>query len=223
VRVRTGLLLAVAGYAALHWLGRTAGSTPDERRACLPGDDLVRPPLLLLTTHAITIDAPPDRVWPWLVQMGWHRAGWYTARWVDLLLFPANQASAERIVPELQGLRVGDFVPDGPPKTGAGFVVEELAPARHLVLHSRTHLAPGWRERFGAWIDWTWAFALQPLDHGRTRLVFRCRGRVGPWWLASLYWLLVTPADYVMSRQMMRGLQARAERGETVPPARLDR
>ena len=67
----------------------------------LPGDDIVPDPQVV-TNHAITIDAPQDCVWPWLVQMGWQRAGWYTARWVDKLLFPLNWPSANRIIPELQ-------------------------------------------------------------------------------------------------------------------------
>jgi hypothetical protein len=62
----------------------------------------------VVTNDGITINAPPDDVWPWLVQMGW---GWYTARWVDRLLFPANGPSATTIVPDLQGLKVGDSSP----------------------------------------------------------------------------------------------------------------
>jgi hypothetical protein len=179
----------------------------------MPGDDVVDNPTVL-TTHATTIDAPASRIWPWLVQMGWHRGGWYTARWVDRLFFPANAASADRILPELQRLRAGDFVPDGPPEAGVGFVVDALEPERHLVLHSRTHLPPGWAERFGARIDWTWAFLLDPIDAQRTRFRFRCRGRVGPPWLAAAYWIVITPADLVMSRQMMQGVKARAESPE---------
>src|SRR5687767_6145813 len=72
----------------------------------------------LVTDHGITIDARPDRVWPWLVQMGWHRAGWYTSERVDRLLSPANRPSADRIVPELQHLDVGEFAPDGPLECG---------------------------------------------------------------------------------------------------------
>jgi hypothetical protein len=79
-------------YAAVHRLGRTYGSTARERQASMPGDDLVSKPQFV-ATHGITIDAAPESVWPWLVQMGWHRGGWYTARWVDKLLFPANRAA----------------------------------------------------------------------------------------------------------------------------------
>ena len=63
-------------------------------------------------------------MWPWLVQMGWGRAGWYTARWVDRLLFPANGPSATQIIPELQSLDVGDFIPDGAPETKTGLIVK---------------------------------------------------------------------------------------------------
>jgi hypothetical protein len=90
--VRTGAVLlgaATVAEAGLIHLGQTYGSTPEERRMTLPGDDIVPNPQVV-TNHAITIDADPEAVWPWLVQMGWHRAGWYTARWVDKLLFRAN-------------------------------------------------------------------------------------------------------------------------------------
>ena len=202
--------VALAGYARLQWLGRTSGSTRAERAERRPGDDVVVRPHLV-TDHAITIDAPPAEIWPWLVQMGWHRAGWYTARWVDVLLFPANEASADRIHDEWQGLAVGDVVPDGAPETECYFVVRELEPPRHLVLHSRSHLPPDFRDRYRASIDWTWSFSLRDLGDGRTRFHFRSRARLAPWWLSAAYLLAIVPADHVMARQMLRGLQARAE------------
>lgn len=195
-------------------LGRTYGATPRERSMVLPGDDIVTAPKVV-TTHAVTLDASPDRVWPWLVQMGWHRGGWYTARWVDRLLFPANRPSATRIVPELQHLQVGDFVPDGPPETECGFVVAALEPERSLVLHSTTHLPASWRRRGVARLDWSWTFVLVPLQDGRrTRFVFRSRWRTTPWWLTASSWLLVVPADFVMARSMLLGVKERAERGD---------
>ena len=74
----------VAGHLTLQWLGRNYGATRAERHRRLPGHDLTRDPMAV-TTHAITIDAPLDAVWPWLVQMGWYRGAWYTAEWVDRL------------------------------------------------------------------------------------------------------------------------------------------
>jgi hypothetical protein len=202
---------AVAGYLALQWLGRGYGATRAERRRRLPGDELTRDPMAV-TTHAITIGTPAERIWPWLVQMGWHRGAWYTARWVDRLLFPANDPSAERLIPGFQRLRAGDRIPDGPPESGCEFVVAQLDPGRHLVLHSDNHLPSGWKERFGAWMDWTWAFVLDDLGNGTTRFIFRSRLRAGPWWFAASYVLGVVPADFIMSRQMLRGVKTRAER-----------
>jgi hypothetical protein len=210
--------VAAGGYAVLQWLGRAYGATRAERRRALPGDERCMDPQIV-TTHATTIGTPPEQVWPWLVQMGWGRGQWYTARWVDRLLFPANGPSAEILVPEWQHLAVGDRVLDGPPESGTGFVVAELDPARCLVLHSTEHLPPGWADRFGARMDWTWSFVLVPVDAGRTRFLFRTRARLQPWWVAAVYQALMVPADFVMAGQMLRGVRTRAE-GRTHAPRR---
>ena len=200
---------AAAGEAALVHLGRTYGSTARERDLMLPGDRVVGRPQVV-TDHAVAVDAPPSAVWPWLLQMGWGRGGWYTARWVDRLLFPANGPSADDIIPDLQGLSIGDFIPDGPPETECGMIVEQLEPERALVLHSNSHLPLSWRER--AELDWSWAFVLHPLDDGRrTRFHFRSRWTTAPWWFTLGGWLVVVPADFVMSRAMLRGVKERAE------------
>jgi hypothetical protein len=207
---RPASVVALAGYSWLQWLGRTSGSTRSERAARRPGDEGVERPHFV-TDHAVTIGASAAEIWPWLVQMGWHRAGWYTARWVDLLLFPANEASADRIHAEWQDLAVGDQVPDGAPETECFFVVRDLEPSKHLVLHSRSHLPPDFRDRFRASIDWTWSFSLDDLGDGRTRFHFRSRARLAPWWLSTAYLLAIVPADHIMGRQMLNGVKARAE------------
>jgi hypothetical protein len=186
VRGAAALLVASAlAETVLVRLGRTYGSTPQERAADLPGDDNVPRPHVV-TDHAITIDAPPECVWPW--------------------------PSATRIVPELQGLHVGDFVPDGAPETRCGFVVERLEPHRALVLHSISHLPLAWRERHHATLDWSWAFVLRPVDGGRrTRFSFRSRWSTAPWWFTLGGRLLIVPADFLMSRDMLLGVKQRAE------------
>ena len=230
--MRTGRLAAAAvtgaalSEAALVALGRSYGSTKAERARLLPGDDIVANPTVV-TDHAITVDATPGDVWPWLVQMGWGRGGWYTPRWVDRLLFPANGPSARRIQPELQDLKIGDFVPDGPPETKCGLYVEVLEPERALVLHSTSHLPLSWRDR--AELDWSWAFILTPLDEGqRTRYHFRSRWTTSPWWFTAGGLLGIVPADFYMSRGMLRGVRERAEatarqrRGGSIPQQRLE-
>lgn len=179
----------------------------------MAGDAVVEHPALV-TTHAATIDAPPQAIWPWLMQVGWHQGGWYTPHWVDRLLFPDNWRSADELLAGHPGLQVGDRVPDGPPDT-AWFVVEEVVPERILLLHSRTHVPPAWRDhpRIRAWIDWTWSFELAPLDDGRTRMRFRTRADLGPWWLKAGYVVLIVPADFYMARGMLRGVAARATTG----------
>jgi hypothetical protein len=203
----------VAGYAALQWLGRRYGSTPTERSMTMPGDEIVLEPQYDIT-HAITIDSTPQEIWPWLVQVGWHRGGWYTARWVDRLLFPANGASADHIIATLQHCAVGDFIPDGPPESECGFDVVQVEPQRHLVLESTTHLPLKWRTDRHARLRWSWTFLLIPLDPGpQTRFVFRWRAQAEPWWVRAFATGLIVPADAIMSHDMLRGLKRRAEAG----------
>jgi hypothetical protein len=207
----------VGSYVVLQVLGRRAGSSGWERDTRLPGDDLVVRPNMV-TNHAITINASPDAVWPWLTQMGWHLGGYYTPRWVDRLMFPQNWSSLDHLDPALvRNLAVGDVIPDGGPGT-AWYVVAEVNAPRRLVLHSTTHVPPAWR-RFRAVIDWTWAFSLttMPGRVERTRLHLRVRGRTGPWWLTALYQAGIVPADFVMAMGMLRGIKARAE---AAPPPR---
>jgi hypothetical protein len=215
---RPWLLGVAAGYAGLQLLGRRAGSTAAERRRTLPGDALVADPLLR-TNHAHTVAAPPAAVWPWLAQLGWHLGGYYTPGWVDRLLFPDNWPSLDRLDPALvRELRVGDVIPDGPPGTAA-YVVAVVQEPEILVLRSTTHLPPGWAERFGATMDWTWTFALTPEGADRTRLHLRVLGRLSPAWLAATYEAVIVPADFVMAVGMLRGIARRAESGVTPAPS----
>jgi hypothetical protein len=206
----------VAGYAALQLLGRRAGASCWERRAALLSDDLVPHPNLV-TNHAITIGVPPERLWPWLTQMGWHLGGYYTPGWVDRLLFPRNWPSLEHLDPALvRDLAAGDVIPDGVPGT-AWFVVAEADRPRTLVLHSTTHVPANWRDRLGVAIDWTWTFRLTPLPKRGTRLHLRVRGRTKPGWVTTAYQAAIVPADFIMAMGMLRGIKRRAE---SAPPPR---
>ena len=199
----------LAAYAGLQMLGRMAGTTRTERRQTLPGDELVDSPTVI-TEHAIDIAAEPEQVWPWLTQLGWHLGGYYTPGWVDRLLFSGNWPSLGWLDPALvRDLRAGDLIPDGPPGT-AFFRVATAQPPHVLVLHSTTHVPPGW-ERYGAAIDWTWSFSLTRPAPQRTRVRLRVRGRTAPWWLTTLYQAGIVPADYVMAMGMLRGLKRRVE------------
>ena len=206
----TALTGAAAVFLLVQVLGRTAGSSAPERRAHLPGDDVVPHPRIR-TDHAIRVAAPAAEVWPWLTQMGWHRAGWYTPRWVDRLLFPGNRPSADRLVPSLvRDLQPGDGIPDGPPGT-ASFDVLRAEPPHVLVLRSTTHVPPGWDRRLGVRLEWTWCFHLTEREDGTTRLHLRVRGAATPWWFLAAYELALVPADLVMATGMLRGLRRRVE------------
>jgi hypothetical protein len=218
---RSVVTSALAGYAALQVLGRTAGSSRDERAAWRPGDDLVDRPQLV-TNHAITADVPADRVWPWISQMGWHLGGYYTPEWVDQYLFPANWSSLDHLDPALvRDLQPGDVIPDGAPGT-AQYVVHEARPPHLLVLRSSTHLPPGWGTRYGTTFVWTWCFHLTDLPGDRSRIHLRVRGRSAPWWFTALYVGALVPADLIMAMGMLRGLKRRAESDVPVQPSGRD-
>jgi hypothetical protein len=138
---------------------------------------------------------------------------------VDLLLFPNDGPRADRITPELQNIQVGERILDGPPEAETGFTVEALSPERYLVRRSTKHLPPGWAKRFGAQINFTWTFVLDDVNGTCTRFIFRSRSEVTPLWVAAIYVAQLVPADFVMSRQMLRGVAAHVERRATVKAA----
>jgi hypothetical protein len=204
---------AVAAGLAIHRLARRSGADVVEVHRPLPGDRLVPRPLWQ-STRAISIAAPPAAVWPWIVQMGYptHRAGWYTPHWLDELMWGERPRSADRIVPELQGLQVGDTVPDSDDRS-VYYVVDELEPGRHLVLHSTSHNVGPIRTA-----DFSWAFVLRPEgvlddagDAGATRLLVRARVAYTPVWLYPLVETIVGLGDWVNVSVMLRGIRERAQ------------
>ncbi len=233
-RIALGAVLGtVAGITAsrtVKWW-RTWGADPVESTKALPGDDLVPTPTAV-DTRGITIDAPPEAVWPWLVQMGYGRAGWYSYDALDM-----RGKSADRIVPEWQTIEVGDVMPNSP---GGGFSVRAVEPGRTLVLYSDTDLvasqaeaangsdpgdAPKGLAASGAILRQTptefaasWAFVLEPLDLGRTRLIERFRVRFGQ---PTPAFRIIAPTMgfgvFVMLQRQMLGIRDRAQMTAVAP------
>jgi len=197
--------LAVMGamgyyFAAGPWQRRW-GATDDEVARGMPGDELVRD-ANFNTTRALTIAAPPEMVWPWIVQLGQGRAGFYSYDFVENLA-GCDIHSADRVVPEWQDVGVGDQIRLAPQVALAVALVER---GKSLVLRGGVPMrntAPPY--------DFTWAFALKDEPGGVTRLLVRERyAYTRPWARA-----LVEPVEavsFVMSQKMLRGIRDRAER-----------
>ena len=203
MRTATKMLATAAGTAAALETTRrlvrtpvlTWGATDEEAGRALPGDELLEDPAVV-STRAITIDAPPAAVWPWLVQMGSGRGGAYTYDWIENL-FGLGMHSAERIHPEWQNLAVGDVIPGK--ESLQGMRVEVLDPERALVTRSED----------GTWV---WAFVLEDLG-GRTRLLSRNRIAMRDPSLGDRIGMAVMePGSLVMERKMLHGIKERAER-----------
>jgi hypothetical protein len=182
------------------------GATADEATRDLPGDDLVREPLVV-TTRAITIRASAAGVWAWLVQMGQGRGGFYSYDWLENLA-SLDIHNADRIVPEWQQLQAGEVVRFW---KDAGVKVMAVEPNRHLVLAGEFHA----NENVGATRDTggSWVFVLEEIDAHTTRLIVRARvAHFPPVWMSRLFaWLLLEPSHFVMERRMLLGIKQRAE------------
>ena len=170
------------------------GATPAEVAAALPGDDRVTD-AQFRATRAVTINVPADEVWPWLVQIGCLRAGFYSNDLLDNLGHP----SARRVIPELQQLEVGQWVSMSPTPTEAtAFRVEAFEVNRWLL----------WGKA-----DSTWVWILTKLPNGHTRLVTRVFAR-HEWakpMSAVLSVVLLELGDFAMMRRMLLGIKERAE------------
>jgi hypothetical protein len=196
---------AAAAVLLTRRLAERSGATTSEVYSGFPGDDLV-PDAQIQTTRAITIHAPVAAVWPWVVQLGYHRGGWYTNARLDKLLWRIDNPSAERILPQCQHLEIGDTVPDGPEGT-ARFTVAAITPGRLLALHDPdgTHIPH---------TNFSWTFVLRESDADSTRLLLRTRATyLQRWWTPPLAYLVLGPVDFFMAHLMMlRGIKERAER-----------
>jgi hypothetical protein len=195
------ILLVILTLGVLYWFPMRRwfgcwGTTTTELTRVMTGDGAVIDPSYSATL-AITVDARPEQIWPWLVQMGYQRGGLYSYDWLDRLFGYLDRPSADSILPAFQHLAVGDEIPIG---RGPAFPVTAIEPYRALVLSGT-----------GNGFVWAWQFGLHPLDEGRTRLVSRVLVRVpssvGSW----LFMRVMEPAAFVMTRRMLLGLKQRAE------------
>ena len=198
--VAATLFCAVA-LAVLYWFPTRRwfarwGATATDLTRVMAGDSAVVDPTYSATL-AITVDARPEHIWPWLVQMGYQRGGLYSYDWLDCLFGYLDRPSTDSVQAQFQHLAVGDEIPIG---RGQGFPVAAIEPYRALVLSGA-----------GDGFAWVWQFGLYPLDERQTRLVSRNRVRaprtVGSW----LFMRAIEPAAFLMTRRMLLGLKRRAE------------
>jgi hypothetical protein len=162
----------------------------------MAGDGLLVDPTFSYTM-AVIVNAPPEDIWPWLVQIGYQRGGLYSYDWLDRLFGYLDRPSATRILPEFQHLAVGDEIPLG---RGPGWPVAVVEPSRALVLDMRNM----------AGLDWVWQFGLYIVDEKRTRLVSRSCVRTQKVWTRLLTYA-IEPAGFLMTRRMLLGVKERAE------------
>lgn len=209
VTARRRVAIGLLGLATAVLYGRvwrpwqlTWGATREEVARDLPGDDLVQSPTFN-ATRAISIGAPPEQVWPWLVQVGAGRAGWYSYDLLDNL----GRHSADRIHPEWQDLAPGDIVPMSPDGKH-GIEVHSVDRPRSMVWGT-----PG---------DTTWAWQLNLQPDGTTRLLTRIRSRLRLTPMSIAFSALLEVGDFWMIRKMLVGLRGRAENAASPATIKAD-
>jgi hypothetical protein len=191
------ILLAIAALALiyfslirpwqLHW-----GATKAEIQLSLAGDELVKDPDFN-ATRGITINATPAEIWPWIIQIGSARAGWYSIDWID----NAGVKSSTVILPQFQKIEEGQFIPFTPDQKN-GMWVKSFKAFEYIL-----------------WVDndgkATWLWYLSPISPTQTRLVTRLRSQYiwkGFW---IVYYLIADVGDIVMMSRCMKGIKKRAE------------
>jgi hypothetical protein len=195
------LLLVAVYWMGIHPWMTNWGSTAAEQQMALPGDDLY-PNRTGLSTLAITINAPPDVVWQWLIQIGQDRAGFYSYTWLENLI-GVDIHNADKIHPEWQQLAVGDGWRTVPPDYLWGLGKEAVSP---VLISEPGHVLV--LEMFGAHV-------IEPVDEHTSRLIVR--GQSDPDNLVQT--MVVDPMVFTMERRMLLGLKARAESRPDAPAA----
>lgn len=197
-RLALAVAVALVAYLFIYRpLQLRWGATDEEVARAMPGDEIQQHPIFN-ATRAVTIDAGPEAIWPWLVQIGYRRAGWYGLDLIDNDGIP----SSRRIVPELQHIKVGDILPISPIAFQRFFAIERN---RYLLTKGMD--------------DTTWIWALYPVDQGHTRLIWRMRSAPYIWTDPYIFPQLFTDAtDVIAVRENMLGIKERVEGRPPVAP-----
>ena len=191
-----GVVAVLVIAALIPWMDRW-GATQDEISASFTGDELVAAPRITYT-RAVTINAAPEEVYPWIVQLGAEKGGMYSYSWFETSILQCELINADRIHEEWQNLKVGDPMKMCPGTSGPPpYVVAIIEPNHAIVM--------GHRED-GKWTD-IWQFVVVPQTGGSTRLVIRSRSALQGW-----FWDVIRPGEFIMMRGMMLGIKERAER-----------
>ncbi len=203
-------LIALVTYAVRirPWL-LTWGATRGEVAGPWPGDDIVPQPRCT-STRAITICADPQDVWPWLAQLGQGRGGLYSYERLENL-FGCDIHNLDRVAPELQGIKVGDHIRLVPEdfKVDLVFEVAIALPNQALVLKGHGAAEEAIAQGFAYP---SWAFVIEGIQPGSTRLIARWRSNFAPTPSGYLWWkYAIEPVHFAMERKMLKGIKQRAE------------
>jgi hypothetical protein len=172
------------------------GASPDEIAASFPGDELVPSPRYIYN-RVVSVNAAPEEIYPWLVQMGAEKGGMYTYSWFETNILRCELINADRIHEEWQRLGVGDKVRMCPGDSGP--------PAYEVALLETDHALVLGHQADGTWTD-VWQFILVPQEDGRTRLIARGRST-----MTGTLWDVIRPGQFIMERGMLLGIKERAE------------
>jgi hypothetical protein len=210
--IRTRLLRSFAGLLAIAVTLATAfailmpmahrwGATEAELASSLPGDELLDQPVVSWT-NAITIHAPPEEVWPWIIQIGDTRGGFYSYTFIEnAIAGKPLYHNAGRIVPEFQNPEVGEQI------IGGMLKIREYQPGQYMLA-----------DAVGSDLGWTWVWNVTPVGNGQTRLVIRNHVQPFGEGASPLMTFFLDAGGFMMEQKMMQGIRLRAE-GSTEPPS----
>ena len=190
-----GILAVIVIIALMPWMD-SWGATEDEIAASFSGDELVPSPRIGYT-RALSINAAPEDIYPWIVQLGAEKGGMYSYEWFETNLLRCELINADRIHEEWQDLKVGDPMKMCPGTSGPPpYEIAIIEPNRAIVMGHKDN---------DAWVE-VWQFSIVPQEDGTTRLVIRSRSSAEGW-----FWDLIRPGEFIMMRGMMFGIKERAE------------